>query len=208
MSVASEFPPDVYIPAAARRAPRGSLRIASAGVASSGVAVAPRALHPGLTGPAAPAAAALGAGVIDLDRWRHQFVGAQAGEWRRLGEGPAAGLRARPIRLNRSLPVAASTPIRLTRRGLALLAVASVVLAVAVVVMAWLSAGSSASGASATSGSQAGPAVVTVHRGDSLWAIATTVAPNRDPRVVVVELQKLNHLADETVTPGQQLRVR
>jgi hypothetical protein len=33
------------------------------------------------------------------------------------------------------------------------------------------------------------------------------VAPKSDPRVVVMELEQLNHLADARVIAGQQLRV-
>jgi LysM repeat protein len=194
MSVATEFPPDVHIPAAAR--PR-SLRVVPAG-ADPTAYVAKRS-----PGPAAPAAAALGAGVIDLDRWRHQFVGAQAGDRRRND----AGLRTRPEPASAgSAAFSSSAPasIRLTRLGTVVIAVASLVTALAVVAIAWLSAPTGTAAPSAASG----PSLVTVHSGDSLWTIAGEVAPDRDPRVEIAELRQLNHLADDTVTPGQQLRVR
>src|SRR6185437_2276781 len=102
MSVATEFPPDVYIPAAAR--PR-SLR------SLSSLSSVPDRSEPVLpdcgTRPAAPAAAAIGAGVVDLDRWRHHDVGAQVGGRRRN----ASDLRIRPAAV-------ANAPMRLTRRGL------------------------------------------------------------------------------------------
>jgi LysM repeat protein len=193
MSVATEFPPDVHIPAAAR--PR-SLRVVPAGSGPTAY-VAKRS-----PGPAAPAAAALGAGVVDLDRWRHQFVGAQAGDRRRND----AGLRTRPG-LNATgtvaLPSSVPAPIRLTRLGVAVIAMASVVTALAVLAVAWLSA----PGASGTAGTATGASLVTVHSGDSLWTIAGRVAPGRDPRAEIADLRRLNHLTDDTVTPGQQLRV-
>jgi nucleoid-associated protein YgaU len=190
MSVATEFPPDVHIPAAAR--PR-SLRALTALTALSVPPAVPELpdADPRTARPVAPTAAAIGAEVVDLDRWRHQFVGAQVGGRRRN----ATDLRIRPEQV--------ASPLRLTRRGLAALALASALLAVAVVAIAWVSAPHAAGSAGAADV----PAVVTVHSGDSLWSIAATVAPNGDPRAEVAKLQALNHLAGDTVTPGQQLRL-
>ena len=213
MSVATEFPPDVYIPAAAR--PR-SLR-----------AVPPTRTAPTVVGrpsgtayvakrspsPVAPAAAALGAEVADLDRWRHHYVGAQVGGRRRI----VADLRTRPTALADdawadSAPnapiVTAASPVRLTRRGIVALSAISALVALAIVAIAWLSASTTASavGTDGVAGSVVA-AVVTVHDGDSLWTIATRVAPNRDPRAEVAELRDRNHLTSDTVVPGQQLRV-
>ena len=47
-----------------------------------------------------------------------------------------------------------------------------------------------------------------VSAGDTLWSIASRVAPERDPRAEVATLQKLNHLASANLMPGQQLRTR
>jgi hypothetical protein len=255
MSVATEFAPDVHIPAAARMRvlrpvdevfdvdapiayqpaasdpesdPIGYYPVAPvARPAVSAVAAAP-VVRPGRPElptmyaakrspvPAAPAAAALGAGVLDPDRWRHHHVGAQAGDRRRID----AGLRIRPVPSPGSVRVAAvapsevtapvrtavavGVPVRLTRRGLAVIAGASAVVALALVAMAWLSAPAGADAAAAT----AGPAVITVESGDSLWSIASAAAPNHDPRVEIVKIQQLNHLAGDTVAVGQQLRVR
>ncbi|GAB3562903.1 hypothetical protein GCM10027405_16680 [Arthrobacter alkaliphilus] len=46
---------------------------------------------------------------------------------------------------------------------------------------------------------------VTVQAGQSLWGIARTAAPSRDPRDVVAEIIQLNNLQDGQVVPGQQL---
>ncbi len=202
MSVASEFPPDVYIPAAAR--PR-SLRLAPA-PGPAGVAPTPYVTGVGVPtrsfGPAAPAAAAIGAGVVDLDRWRHHDVGAQVGDRRRID----ADLRTRPS--SSRAPSAAPVSLRLTRRGLSVALAATALVAMVVVLVAWLSAP-----ASAASGRPGGDVVsaggrVTVQAGDSLWTIATAVAPHRDPRAEVADLERLNHLTSDALTPGQQLRVR
>jgi LysM domain len=201
MSVATEFPPDVHIPAAAR--PRSLRAVPPAAPATpvaggfDGSVARPLEAYadPQSDCPVAPTAAAIGAEVVDLDRWRHQFVGAQVGDRRRN----VTDLRIRPEQV--------AAPIRLTRRGVAVLAVGSAVLALAVVAIAWLSA-APASGASGSGSAANGPATVMVHSGDSLWSIATTVAPNRDPRAEVAQIQALNHLAGDTVTAGQQLRLR
>jgi LysM repeat protein len=68
----------------------------------------------------------------------------------------------------------------------------------------WL-AYSSAAGSSAPQGS---PSTIVVRADDTLWSIAMTVAPHRDPRVVVSELERRNHLTGPTVYVGQVLRTR
>ena len=64
---------------------------------------------------------------------------------------------------------------------------------------------------SASPSHAAGPAVrtraVTVRTGDTLWSIATRVAPERDPRAEVDDLVRLNHLAGVDLVPGQVLRL-
>lgn len=91
-------------------------------------------------------------------------------------------------------------PLRLTRRGVAVLTGAVVALGALIVGLAALSAPHSAP-------TQAPPAAVTVQVGDTLWSIATRVAPDRDPRAEVAALQQRNHLASVDLTPGQVLRV-
>ena len=111
---------------------------------------------------------------------------------------------AQPARSLRPAPSAA--PLRLTQRGVAVLAAAVAVLAVALVALAWLSA---PSGASSTPPPLVGNTVA-VAPGDSLWSIAERVAPNRDPRAEVAQLQRLNHLdgaAGTDLVPGQVLRI-
>ena len=43
--------------------------------------------------------------------------------------------------------------------------------------------------------------------GESLWAIAGSVAPDRDPRDVVADIVQLNNLDAARVLPGQTLFV-
>ncbi len=85
-----------------------------------------------------------------------------------------------------------STRLRLTTRGRAvLLAFASVPLAVGIAFAA-LSGGSAiASGADTAAVSVE---TVTVMPGDTLWSIATGVAPDADPRDVIGEISRMNLL--------------
>ncbi|PZS18173.1 MAG: hypothetical protein DLM57_06860 [Pseudonocardiales bacterium] len=95
-----------------------------------------------------------------------------------------------------------AAPVRLTRRGVAALSVAVALLAAGLVWAAWLSAPSGAAGQARP------PATVVVHDGDTLWSIAARIAPDRDPRAAVAELQRRNHLDGVGLVAGQILRTR
>ncbi|WP_454108693.1 LysM peptidoglycan-binding domain-containing protein [Leifsonia shinshuensis] len=64
-------------------------------------------------------------------------------------------------------------------------------------------------GGAAASGDQANVTFhyVTVQSGDSLWSVASRIAPNADPRDVIADLVNLNGLDSAVVTPGQQLAI-
>ncbi|MCA1712213.1 MAG: LysM peptidoglycan-binding domain-containing protein [Actinobacteria bacterium] len=97
-------------------------------------------------------------------------------------------------------PLAAPTRLRVTRRGrVVLLVLASLLLFVAV------SAGRT--GSQAATATETGPSLqqVTVQSGDTLWAVAQRVAPDNDPRDVVAQIQRLNHLHSSGLRVGQQL---
>jgi LysM repeat protein len=57
----------------------------------------------------------------------------------------------------------------------------------------------------------AGPRVavrhVTVRPGETLWALAARIEPQSDPRVVVAQLEAINHLRSDGVAAGQRLAV-
>jgi hypothetical protein len=95
-----------------------------------------------------------------------------------------------------------ASPVRLTRRGVVVLAAAVALLAGALVWLAWLSA------PAASTGAAAGSDTVTVQTGDTLWSIASRVAPDRDPRAEIATLQKLNHLTGVGLVAGQVLQTR
>ena len=45
-----------------------------------------------------------------------------------------------------------------------------------------------------------------VQAGDTLWTIASKLAPAKDPREIIDALMKSNHLGSPTILPGQTLR--
>ncbi|MDF2561994.1 MAG: hypothetical protein K0R99_3440 [Microbacterium sp.] len=98
-----------------------------------------------------------------------------------------------------------STRLRLTTRGRAvLLAIASVPLAIGIAFAA-LSGGSAiASGADTATVSVE---TVTVMPGDTLWSIATGVAPEADPRDVIGEISRMNLLRGGELQIGQTLAI-
>ena len=107
-----------------------------------------------------------------------------------------------------SAPRARQAPLRLTRRGrfvffgVPLILLAALLLSLSGFLNAPAKAAESASELSPT------PAVsVTVQSGESLWAIAAAVAPERDPRDVVADIVQLNNLDAARVFPGQRLFV-
>lgn len=107
---------------------------------------------------------------------------------------PVAG--GRPARARPSTP---HPPLRLTPRGRLVLIVLPGVLVVVGLLVAVLAP------AAATSAPPARTLVV--QAGDTLWGVAERVAPHRDPRVVVAELQWANHLRDARVPAGLRLAV-
>lgn len=94
--------------------------------------------------------------------------------------------------------------LRLTRRGrvvLTLLAALPIVIGALVFALN--------GGGAAASGEQTHVTFhyVTVQSGDSLWSVASRIAPNADPRDVIADLVSLNGLSSAVVTPGQQLAI-
>lgn len=105
-----------------------------------------------------------------------------------------------PDRLVLQRPRAASGALRLTRRGRLLV----VLLLVAVLSTAFALGRVGAQGSTTTSA----PAQVgerTVQPGDTLWSVARQLAPGQDPRPVVEQLRRLNHLDGDTLHAGQLL---
>jgi hypothetical protein len=104
---------------------------------------------------------------------------------------------------DKSLP-----PLRLTRRGrIVFFGIPLVILAAVLLSLAGFF-NAPAKAADAPTDLSVTPTIsVTVQAGQSLWAIAGTVAPDRDPRDVIADIVQLNNLSGGTVSPGQQLFV-
>ena len=144
-----------------------------------------------------------------LVRWRSGRASDRRRTRRRPAHGPAV-LRnvPAPHGHRRRVPAAQQPPLRLTRRGrfvffgVPLILLAAFILSFSGFLNAPAKAADSADQLSLT------PTVsVTVQPGESLWAIAGSVAPERDPRDVVADIVQLNNLDAARVMPGQQLFV-
>lgn len=195
MSVATEFPPTVIVPVRARQSARVVVPTTQAAMPATQT-IAPPASRPRLR----------------LVPPVEQYPPAP-----RRTDGPRrVTSRRRPTACSTVAPAAVTMPVdagigtgqfeappvRLTRRGV-LASVLGVALAGGLLLLvAHLSAGSSAA---TPAGAPA--AVVTVQPGDTLWSIAGQVSPGRDPRRVVEQIRRSNHLDSVSLTPGQTLKV-
>ena len=94
--------------------------------------------------------------------------------------------------------------LRLTRRGRVVFT--SLAAAPLIALAAYI--GINAMPAVATSNSSA---VVfeyaTIESGQSLWQLASSIAPEADPRDVIADLMRLNQLDSSTVSPGQRIAI-
>ncbi|MDR6904348.1 hypothetical protein J2X63_000034 [Agromyces sp. 3263] len=98
----------------------------------------------------------------------------------------------------------AATRLRLTRRGRAVFTgLASLPLVVWALVAVLGSGGAAADSGAARAATSF--EYVTIGQGDSLWALAESLAPQGDPRELVDEIMRLNGLDDAVVEPGQRL---
>lgn len=94
------------------------------------------------------------------------------------------------------------TPVRLTRRGR--------IVVVLAVVSALFTGGAVLGHAPSQAAGRSHPVVagtVTVQAGDTLWTVAERIAPHVDPRLVVAQIQRLNHLSAPALLAGMQLVV-
>jgi LysM domain len=118
--------------------------------------------------------------------------------------GPAA--RPRPVRAQAARAQAASAPLRLTRRGRVVVAIAAALLLAALSLV--IAASAQATNHPVPSGAaQPNLAQVIVRPGQSLWSVAESADPNADTRVVIQQIVELNGLAGDTVFAGQHLWV-
>ena len=95
-----------------------------------------------------------------------------------------------------------SSPVRLTRRG----RVVVVLAALAALLVGGFTLGHAPSQASGRV-HQVAPRTITVQPGETLWGVAARIAPRVDPRLVVAQIQQLNHLHSPQLLAGMQLVV-
>ncbi len=94
--------------------------------------------------------------------------------------------------------------LRLTRRGRAVLTSLVAGPLVALVLSVTLNGGMAVATSDLSSGAFE---YVTVQAGQSLWALAESVAPSADPRDVVAEIVSLNQLENSELHPGDRIAI-
>jgi hypothetical protein len=101
---------------------------------------------------------------------------------------------------------AANPPLRLTRRGRIVVAIAAaLVLAALSLVIAGAAQATNHPVSARTA--QQNLAQVIVHPGQSLWSVAESADPSADTRVIIQQIIELNSLTGNTVFAGQRLWV-
>ena len=120
--------------------------------------------------------------------------------------GPEPTSRPHPAHAHATRPQPGSAPLRLTRRGRIVVAVAAALLLAALSLVI-------AASAQATNhplpprAAQQGLTQVTVRPGQSLWSVAESADPHADTRVVIQQIIELNGLTGNVVFTGQRLWV-
>jgi len=97
-------------------------------------------------------------------------------------------------------------PLRLTRRGRVVVAVAAALLVTVISLLVAGVAQATNDGPSARAARQHLVQVV-VRPGQSLWSVAESADPDQDTRAVIQQIIDLNSLSGDTVLAGQQLWV-
>ena len=100
-----------------------------------------------------------------------------------------------------ALTTVSAPRLRLTRRGRL-----AVVLTTLLACVVGFSA-EQVSSQAASSVRHVQPRTITVQQGETLWQVAARIAPHTDPRLVVDQIQRINHLASPQLLAGMQLVV-
>ena len=116
---------------------------------------------------------------------------------------PALGQAAARAQQARGQP--AAVPLRLTRRGRVVVAVAAVLLLAALSLV--VAASAQATNHPVARAARQDLTQVTVRPGQSLWSVAESADPDADTRVVIQQIVELNGLTGAVVFAGQRLWV-
>lgn len=108
----------------------------------------------------------------------------------------------RPVRSVGVARPAATTSVRLTRRGRV-----AVALMFLVVILAAMTALGSRTAATGEAGTPISTSTVTVYPGDTLWDIAATVAEPGEVKEMIYLIQDLNGMDSSELVAGQKLFV-
>jgi hypothetical protein len=119
---------------------------------------------------------------------------------------PSAPGSSQTPRVRATRPETANPPLRLTRRGRVVVAVAAALVLAALSLVIASTAQATNHPVSARAAQQ-GLAQVTVHPGQSLWSVAESADPAADTRVVIQQIIELNGLTGNVVFTGQRLWV-
>jgi LysM repeat protein len=114
-----------------------------------------------------------------------------------------AARRSQPARAGIARPRPANPPLRLTRRGRIVVAVAAVLVLSALSLV--IASTAQATNHPVPRAAQEGVAQVTVRPGQSLWSVAESADPAADTRVVIQRIIDLNGLTGNTVYAGERL---
>jgi LysM domain len=128
-----------------------------------------------------------------------------AARWTAPLDPPAPGSSQTP-RVRATRPETANPPLRLTRRGRVVVAVAAALVLAALSLVIASTAQATNHPVSARAAQQ-GLAQVTVHPGQNLWSVAESADPAADTRVVIQQIIELNGLTGNVVFTGQRLWV-
>ena len=99
-----------------------------------------------------------------------------------------------------------TVPLRLTRRGRVVVAVAAALL-LAVLSLVIAASAQATNHPPSSRGAQQHLIQVTVGPGQSLWSVAENADPGADTRAVIQQIVELNGLTGDVVTAGQRLWV-
>jgi LysM repeat protein len=124
----------------------------------------------------------------------------------RAASSRAASSRAVRGHAPRNQTTATAAPLRLTRRGRAVIAAAAVLLVVMVSLIA-TSAAQATSHSVPPRAAEQNLSRVVVRPGQTLWSVAESADPSADTRLVIQQIVELNGLTSDVVQAGQRLCV-
>lgn len=105
-----------------------------------------------------------------------------------------------------SQSITSNTKLRLTRRGRVVVSLCITALAITVLALGAMFGASQAQASDVTTDS-AEFSYVVAQPGDSLWSIASQIAPAADPRDVIYDLQRLNQISGSDIHVGAELAI-